>query len=363
MTRYRLGLIGAVLLAALLGILCLMRHDRNTVQVAFLGQSVIEHDPRRQLDGPLADLLPILRPQEIVFTNLEVAICPPGSRCEQTRFDQYFHGADASVLDFLQSVRVNVLSLANNHAWDYGDEGILSTIVESRRRGLLVAGTGGSRQAACSPRFKDISGHSVGLIAVATANIDSAALAKDNKPGVCVLEKENAADFAYIQQVIATAAGAADLLIVYQHYQDKDDPDWQQRFARASIDAGASVYVSHGDPVLKGIEVYDNHPILYGLGNFIFHTKTDIGHYDADVWESVICLLTFRKGVFKSMELVPIVLDEGEPGPEFFEKRGYPALADDTTGSRILERLVSRSEIFGTEISLTGPKAILISTD
>src|SRR5207253_1392086 len=64
--------------------------------------------------------------------------------------------------------------------------------------------------------------------------------------------------------------------------------NWRRKLAHQIIDAGASIYVSHGTPRLEGIEIYKNCPIFYGLGNFIFQTKTDVAFYTKEVWSSVL---------------------------------------------------------------------------
>ena len=89
-------------------------------------------------------------------------------------------------------------------------------------------------------------------------------------------------------------------MVVYQHFQvdaDAVQPGnpyghslvdnltaWQEHWARASIDAGATVYVAHGSPEHKGVEIYKGRPVFYGLGNFIFHSRQPVGHYEKDVW-------------------------------------------------------------------------------
>lgn len=63
---------------------------------------------------------------------------------------------------------------------------------------------------------------------------------------------------------------------------------WWRTYARQTIDAGASLYVSHGSTVLNGVEVYRGGVILYGLGNFIFQTRKGRDGYGPDSWRSVI---------------------------------------------------------------------------
>lgn len=63
---------------------------------------------------------------------------------------------------------------------------------------------------------------------------------------------------------------------------------WKRKLAHKCIDAGANIYVGHGDPRLQGIEIYRGCVILYCLGSLFFQTKTEVGFYGREVWESVI---------------------------------------------------------------------------
>ena len=126
-----------------------------TVRLGIVGQALIEHDPRNYLDAPLSSVVPILAGAHAVFTNLEVAVSGPGCSCVPTRNDVFFHGAKPDVLDFLGEIGVSLLALSNNHSWDYGTEGILSTIAEAAARGLVHAGTGANMTEAAASAIVD----------------------------------------------------------------------------------------------------------------------------------------------------------------------------------------------------------------
>ena len=113
-----------------------------TITLAILGQALIEHDPRGYIEAPLATVTPILASADAVFTNLGVAVAGPGCDCTPTRDDVYFHGAGPEVLEYLDEIGVSLVSLANNHSWDYGDASIVSTLEELAGRGMTHAGTG-----------------------------------------------------------------------------------------------------------------------------------------------------------------------------------------------------------------------------
>ena len=327
-----------------------------------VGQALIEHDPREYLEAPLATVVPILGSADAVFTNLEVAVAGPGCDCRPTRDDVFFHGAGPEVLDYLGDIGVSLLSLANNHSWDYGDAGIVSTLEESARRGLTHAGTGRTLAEAAAPAYRDVAGLRVGLVAMATVNQPPGAAATATTPGVNMLDPDDPA--AWDRNIAATreAAANADFVIAYQHYQIDGPPGWQERWARATIDAGADLYVSHGEPRLAGVEAYGNGLILYGLGNFVFHSRTEIGNYPAETWQSVVATLSISSHGVDEATFTPVGLDEGSEGEFFLERRGYPEVATGETAESVLTRLAGLSATRGTELEIRYGRALWTSS-
>ena len=171
---------------------CAERRDGSVdpgprVRLAIVGQALIEHDPREYLEAPLSSVMPILGAADAVFTNLEVALSGPGCTCIPTRDDVFFHGAEPDVLDFLREIGVSLLALSNNHSWDYGTEGILSTIAETESRGLIHAGTGANLTEATAPAYLDVGDLRLGLVATATVNLSEEARATDSRAGINML--------------------------------------------------------------------------------------------------------------------------------------------------------------------------------
>ena len=328
-----------------------------SVTLAVVGQALIEHDPRQYLESPLATVAPILADADAVFSNLEVAVAGPDCACTPTRDDVYFHGAGPEVLDYLNEIGVSLLSLANNHSWDYGDEGIVSTVAEASKRGFTYAGTGGTMAEAVAPAYRDVGGVRVGLVALATVNAPSGAMATEAKPGVNMLAPDDAVAWDRNIAAIEEAAANADFVITYQHYQVDAGPGWQERWAHAAVDAGADLYVSHGEPRLAGVEEYRGGLILYGLGNFIFHSRTEIGNYPPEVWESAVVSLSIGTDGVREAVFTPVALDEGTAGDRFFETRGYPEVAAGEAAEGILGRLARMSAAYGTTLEVRDERA------
>lgn len=334
-----------------------------TVTLAILGQALIEHDPRRYLDTPLATVVPILDSADAVFTNLEVAVAGPGCNCSPTRDDVFFHGAGPEVLDYLGDIGVSLLSLANNHSWDYGDAGVVSTLEEAARRGFTHAGTGRTIAHAVAPAYRNVGGLRIGMVAIATVNAPPGAMATDTETGVNLMPPDDTVAWNRNIGAIRRAAANSDVLIAYHHYQIDAGPGWQERWARATIDAGADLYVAHGEPMLAAVEAYGGGLILYGLGNFIFHSRTEIGNYPPEVWESAVVTVAVGADGVRAAGFTPVVLDEGTPGELFFETRGYPEVAEGEVADGILRRLAEMSDAYGTPLDVRDGRAWWTATD
>lgn len=332
---------------------------KPTARLVLLGQSLIEHDPRGKLDAPIASILPILKGADVVFTNFEGAVKGNGCICRHTRGDVFQHGAGPEVFDFLRFAHVSLLSLANNHAWDYSNDGVVSTLDAARAHGMNTAGTGRNLREATAPVIIRVNGVRIAMLAMATVRISDSAIATSTRPGVNLLRLENAGDWTRNIMAIKDARKHADVVIVYHHFQTVGTPEWQRRWAHAAIDAGGTLYVAHGEPMLFGAESYHGHPILYGLGNFIFQTKTEIGHYPREVWESVIAEVTVGRDTISSVKMTPIVLDEGVTGPSFLETRGFPSLAKPDARDAIIRRLVTLSAGIGSRLVADSASATL----
>jgi len=129
---------------------------------------------------------------------------------------------------------------------------------------------------------------------------------------------------------------------------------WKRELAHRIIDAGAHVYIAHGDPRLQGIEIWKGCPIFFCTGNFIFQTKTELKFYGAEVWQSVLVHLhchDISETTSYSVKLTPIQLNEEGATPDtHLQTRGLPSLASRQAGQAILHKLAVLSAEFGTQI-------------
>ena len=328
----------------------------RTTRLALLGQSLIKHDVCAQNWPGRAGISARLRGSDVVFSDLEVALRGPNSGVP-TRDALTLHTAGAQVIDCLHGLGVNLLATSNNHAFDLNTGGIVDSVTALRARGMAFAGTGMNLTEASRPAVLSTGNGKVALVAAAAGRVREGGMATETRPGVSEIrrhpdgrldEQDTARMFSAIES--AAADGAIVVAYLHNHYWEEPNwvtPQWQRMFARNCVDAGASVFVAHGTPLLQGIETYRGRPLLHGLGSFIFQTvKEDF--YDALAWQSVIVECRYEGSHFAGAELIPVQLNpEGDGGAADLETRGRPTLASPADARLILERLALLSDRLG----------------
>lgn len=303
------------------------------LRIVLLGQSLIQQDLCAAGWPGMAGIRRALSGADVVFTDLETAIEGPGAG-PPTRVGEVLHAAPPVVIDCLKSLGVTMVTTANNHAWDLGSGGIVAAIEALDRRGIVHAGTGRDLAAASRAAVQQTAAGNVALVSAAAGAIRDGAAATAGRAGVAELRRLasgelDPGDVARTLDAIRAARsdGATVIFCLHNHYWEpvqSTTPDWQKRFARACVDAGAAAFVAHGTPLMQGIERYRGAPLFHGLGNFIFQTRKADGFYKAPTWRSLIVDARFQGGRFLNAKLIPVQLEAGKAGGEY--TRGYPTL-------------------------------------
>ena len=158
------------------------------------GQSLITQDIRTIQDERFADVVRFLSQGDVVFTNFESTIL--GRHGGWPTKGRYFGYSRPEVLDALQAIGFNALALSNNHAFDLGPAGVLSTLEEVEARGFLHAGIGVDEMAATTPGRRRLGSRDVALVAMDAGPGPSGMYAEDGtafrpaRPGVNQLKTQ-----------------------------------------------------------------------------------------------------------------------------------------------------------------------------
>jgi poly-gamma-glutamate synthesis protein (capsule biosynthesis protein) len=334
------------------------------LSVAICGQSLLEFN-LTELDWPGRDELRCaLQHADAAFTDFEGTVRGPraGTR---TRNLETLHAPTAASLDLLKSLGLSLYATANNHAFDLGTGGVLDTIDAMLVRDLVFAGTGRTLAEASAPAVFQSERGNVGLVAAAAGAIRPGGAATSERAGVNELRLTNARqvepeDQARYLGAISSATRLGGPVIAYLHNHDwepdnADTPQWQRGLARAAVDAGASVFVSHGPPLLHGIELYKGAPLFHGLGSLFFQTRKAGDAYGPLNWQAAIAHCRFAGPKFSGAELYPWQLAaDGVAGPHASVTRGVPRPALPQEAATILEGLVGRSARLGLTLEHNG---------
>lgn len=163
--------------------------------------------------------------------------------------------AHASFAETVRDARFNAVSLANNHACDYGQPGIDDTLAALDAAGLPYFGAGPRLH---EPLVVDAAGVRVALFAFLDPRMAG-------RPGVCALDSD-------APDRVAAAKKDADVVVVCNHWGDeyKGVNPTQRRYARTLVRAGADLVVGHHPHVTQPPELVDGVLVAYSLGNFAF---------------------------------------------------------------------------------------------
>ncbi|MER9745497.1 MULTISPECIES: CapA family protein [unclassified Mesorhizobium] len=152
----------------------------SSFTLTMTGQSLIRHDIRHVSDEGLAAIKKLIQQADVSFTNLETTIL--GRHGGGPLKGSHFLCAPAVVLDSLKDIGFNALALSNNHSFDLGPSGVLSTLEEVEGRGFLHAGIGADATAAHQAGIKEFGARKVALVAM------------DAGPGPAIMYAENATE-------------------------------------------------------------------------------------------------------------------------------------------------------------------------
>lgn len=211
-----------------------------------------------------------LKASDIFLINHEFST---GSRGAPLKNKSWTFQAPASDLDILKNMGADIVSLANNHVFDYGEEGFNDTLDNLKNAAIPYIGAGRNLDEAKRPCYFIINGCKVGIVAASRAEkVSFTPVATENSPGV--MGTYDNTDFL---EVIRNAKADCDLLFVYVHWGTENSTvleKAQTDGAREYIDAGADAVVGAHTHCLQGMEFYKDKPVIYSVGNFWFNSKT-----------------------------------------------------------------------------------------
>lgn len=261
------------------------------------------------------ELKTLVRSCDLKVINFEVPLKPDNINLPPQGRERFFQHDD--VPDFLKGLGFNLFSLANNHAFDWGDEGFKKT-----KAALGEAAFGaGTYEEAYKPRIVEVNGKRIGFLGLAFAAYKGVFddVTKYDDLGCAYINDLK------VNHVIIEAKKVVDYLFVMAHdgieYIDVPLPETIARY-RDLIEFGADGVIAAHPHCPQGWETYKGKPIFYSLGNFLFNSKEG---YDYRAWnrphwyEGLCVVVTISDGSLswevvntRNVDNVGIVIDHNE---------------------------------------------------
>ncbi len=216
---------------------------------------------------------------DLAFVNLETVVTDrndlkPERKGSGQEAPFHFRSHPAA-LKALIDVGFNLFSLANNHAMDYGDQGVEETLyhlaVANSERAIAYAGLGGTFDEAIKPACLDLDGTRIGFDAIGIITSDQPQYrATASSPGQA--SYRNRPDFEAVVNNLAALPADYRILSIHYGLEGRVVPDQRQLDewrGFAAGEKGIDLIVGHHPHVAQGVEMDGKSLVFYGLGNFL----------------------------------------------------------------------------------------------
>lgn len=220
------------------------------------------------LGGISKDLVDEMNQADIFMLNNEFAYSTRGTEIIEK---SYTFRAHPKRVDILKEMGVDIVSLANNHALDFGQEALLDTFNTLEEAGIDYIGAGPNMDRAKAPIYYTIGDTTIGYVAASRVVYAMDWYATDDRPGMI-----GTYDPALFVASIEEAKENSDFVVAYVHWgveRTHEPVDYQKNMAKIYIDAGADAVIGCHPHVMQGIEFYKGKPIAYSLGNYWFNSS------------------------------------------------------------------------------------------
>jgi poly-gamma-glutamate capsule biosynthesis protein CapA/YwtB (metallophosphatase superfamily) len=276
------------------------------------------------------EVIELTRAADLFLLNLECCISTQGEPWPAPGKPFFFRAPPAAV-DLLVELGVDCVTLANNHALDFGYDALIDTLDYLDHAGISHVGAGNDISAARKSEVLAKNGFSIEVFGFSDHPADFAATS--DRPGIAHADLSNGTP----KWVLESARkSGGDALLVTAHWgpnMTSEPRPYVKATAEALVANGATLVTGHSAHVFHGV----SGPVLFDLGDFIDDYATDpILRNDL----GLLWLVTFERSRPTRLEAIPLKLDYCKT-----------SLARDEDATWIENRFRERCAALGTEVS------------
>lgn len=302
--------------------------SQDTVTFAFAGDILFDLDyatgasalQRGGITGSFdQSVLDLMRSEDVFMVNNEFPYSDRGTPLADKKFT---FRATPSTASWLTQMGVDIVSLANNHCYDYGEEAFLDTLSTLENLRMPYVGAGRNLNEAAAPAYFHVQDMTVAIV-------NSTQIERLDNPDTKGATQDTAGVFRCFDQtklleVLKSAKQNADYVILYIHWgtENETQPDWLQTDRIADLSAaGADLIVGDHPHCLQPFTHTGSTMVAYSLGNFLFTSYTvDTGILEAS--------FSTADKALTSLRFVPML-----------QQDSAVKMADETEKTRILQKL------------------------
>ena len=310
--------------------------DTKTITVSTLGDCTLgtdanfstansfnAYDEANGHDYFFKNVKSILEEDDVTFANLEGTFTTSNDRQDK----QYAFKGDPDYTEILTDGSVEVVTLANNHSGDYGEQGLADTETALEEAGIdyCIGDT---------ITVKEVNGVKIAFIGI-FVNYGT-----DDSENQLRSDIENA------------KKQGAELIITAFHWgsEKATQPDeTQQSLAHIAIDCGADLVVGHHPHVLQGIEKYNGKYIAYSLGNFCFGGNSNPSDMDTMIFRQTFTISGDGAAEDDDVTVIPCSISSDQGYNNY-----QPTPAEGEAAASIIARLNEYSAAYGVTVADDG---------
>lgn len=263
-----------------------------------------------------------LKKADVAFVNLESQITNKGT-LNLAKSAPWFR-TDPKAVEGLQYAGIDIVSVANNHVFDYGRDGMEDSLKNLTNAGIKYCGGGLTYAEAYTPTYITAKGKKIAFLAYTNHGDPSwrAQVEYTDEYGV-TYPACSGVSWLYIKQlergIFKARADGANLIVVSIHFGTDYTTlpsSAQDRYAHLALDRGADIVIGHGPHVTQPTMVYHKRHIAYSLGNFIFDQHEA---YQKGVTSGKVLEVTWANGGVQKVTERRTKISETTWQPEFIQ--------------------------------------------
>jgi poly-gamma-glutamate synthesis protein (capsule biosynthesis protein) len=253
------------------------------------------------------DILPIIQDSDFAITNLESPLLEEGKPIAKTGPNLK---SPIKSIEALKFAGFDMVTLANNHMMDFGEEGLFSTIQVCERNNIRHIGAGLNIEEAKKVEYFDIKGNRIAFINCCENEWSTT---QGDYPGCNPLNEVAL----YYQIQDAKVNADYIILIIHGGHETYEFPSLRmKKLYRWFIDLGVDAVIGHHTHCFSGYEIYGEKPIVYSLGNFVFDSNKRNSSWNVG---AAVTLTIQREQT--SIQLFPFKQCDDEAGVKLFNSK------------------------------------------